>query len=71
MKHTMKEEEAIKRWCPFVRVSSYPFNDENATINRDDFNYNCIASVCMAWRWRMSTKSDHEGEGYCGLAGKP
>ena len=75
----MTEEEARKRWCPFVRYATrddggdYPERAHVVTGNR--FLHkpgpgltNCIASGCMAWRW---TGFPAERLGYCGLAGKP
>ena len=48
----MTEEEAEKRWCPFVRASG-SLNGQAVTINRagnDITNATCISSECMAWR---------------------
>lgn len=53
----MTEEQAKSKWCPFVRLSA-PVDSEAAGTagNRygDDIggNFRCIASACMAWRWK-------------------
>jgi hypothetical protein len=71
----LTEEEAGVRWCPFTRLQ--PIVDPGGSFNRNTIpdasgkpdltvpaNSKCIASLCMAWRWR-------EGNGFCGLAGEP
>ena len=60
----MKQEEADKKWCPFVRL-----NIEFAptgSFNRDGGDCCCIGSDCMAWVWDCRD-TDH---GHCGLVGK-
>lgn len=68
----MTEDEAKKKWCPLVR---YKFSSESdrPSCNRDIFSKGvmedgtrCIASECMAWRWRV----DYDN-GYCGAFGLP
>lgn len=59
----MTEDEARKKWCPFVMA-------DNLTPAL------CIASECMAWRWdageNVANPNRHNTDhGYCGLAGKP
>lgn len=65
----MKESEAIKKWCPYVRVTITP-NDAtwqgNMMTNRGEIPASntdtlCIGSNCMMWQPRG------EGEGDCGL----
>ena len=83
----MTEDEAKERWCPFYRVSAagveadvelYDTRKHNPSPSGQLGDGRCIASDCMAWRW----KSLPEGtslkladldidEGYCGLAGRP
>jgi hypothetical protein len=63
----MREEEAMRKWCPFYRVSTGS-EEMHAVDNRlqrlrDMPESNCIGSDCMAWRGVKAT-------GYCGLAGK-
>ena len=66
----MKQDEAIRKWCPFSRVLTFD-GTTSAGCNRvrDGSRYkstNCIASDCMMWR-----SGAHYNEGYCGLAGNP
>jgi len=80
----MTEDEARKKWCPFARHTQ----DEAPVANRWDSDLNpiqcrCIASDCLAWRWRVTSGVEErmyhdvaagkepQREGYCGLAGKP
>lgn len=74
----MTEDEAKTKWCPFVRLVISDIG-EAKTDNRD-FDYgdgtpSCIASECMAWRWKQ--EGIEHGEpiyndtyGHCGLASK-
>lgn len=61
----MTEEEAKAKWCPFVRFTATPSDDCYPNRNNDTVTNptNCIASVCMAWRWY------EKGQGFCGLSG--
>lgn len=74
MTNVITEEEATKRWCPFVRMSNGPDGSWNRLVNSpgDYQSYNCLASECMAWR-KVSADFDKDGNlpGYCGLAGAP
>jgi hypothetical protein len=71
----MFESEALKRWCPFARVSPNGL----VAINRDEVgaarDCYCIASQCLAWRglgeFLDRKKGHYEPRGYCGLAGTP
>ena len=70
----MTEAEARKKWCPHVRFSQWA---EGILNNRGDLNgkHDCLASECMAWRWRVTGVDDDDNDihdfGYCGLGGKP
>lgn len=76
----MTEDEAKKKWCPFVRLcvkgqsAGNRYGDENGTIENPS-SCRCIGSDCMAWRWAdgmpsITGKPKNMCEGYCGLAGK-
>ena len=73
----MTEEEALKKWCPFVRLvvrEDGNYRETWAQTNRgEDVNCStgttCIGSTCMAWRWLQL--SEPKESGYCGLAGEP
>jgi len=49
----MTEEEAKKKWCPFVRQSA-TFDGYGLSYNRSANSPSlaapCIGSACMAWR---------------------
>jgi len=80
----LTEEQAKKKWCPFAMV---PEHNEQSDPSRNRWasgdqlkTANCIASMCMAWRWEMTPNEASsatnakqikiQGTGYCGLAGK-
>ena len=80
----LTEDEAKTKWCPHAR-NLHQWNEE-AAPNRDADDKpisRCIASACMAWRWRedggyRQTKDGTwvsgnvtDAIGFCGLAGKP
>jgi len=70
------EEEAKKKWCPFVRVHvtdggqpfvNKPLTDSNPYGEARQDSVFCIASACMMWR------AKDDGSGFCALAlaGRP
>ena len=70
----MTEDYAKTKWCPFARTYATTLNYRRseisgvATTNRElggvpDAGCMCIASACMAWRWRTNAEKD----GLCGL----
>lgn len=81
------EDEARQCWCPFAHdFQSNGGNRLRYASETPDKDYGiemaqalpCIASACMAWRWKgwenwIPDKDPHSGQplGYCGLAGKP
>lgn len=79
----MTEDEAKTKWCPHVRVAA-GFRElaYNRAQNDSPIKHTaCIGSACMAWRWKWDAgggdaveehrKPSGQGDGYCGLAGKP
>lgn len=77
---TITEDEARKKWCPYARILHPGDEDTGAAIgyNRrtdsgwDDCGDNfCIASECMAWRWKLNDHGHSMNLGWCGLAGSP
>ena len=74
----MNESEARKKWCPFVRPD---YGNVRGISNLNGSK--CIASECMAWRWHLLPKQQHQmqvivepdeysdTEGYCGLGVRP
>ena len=70
----MTETEAMRKWCPFFRQTSDLTTNRNDDRGWEGEDGNCIASDCMAWRWKSGQKRGSVGTesfGYCGLAGKP
>lgn len=79
------EAEAQLLWCPFGRPPRFADMDEAPAVNRTakgaaDHGSLCLASGCMAWKRRLLTIQDENGQitdytpdpagvGYCGLAG--
>ena len=84
------EEEARECWCPYARniveikngdglivavTSGNKFSEDKMSV--------CIASNCMAWRWKNASEETkahmravrthhlNNAVGYCGLAGEP
>ena len=79
----MTEDEAKTKWCPFARATftvppTINSPRENGYVGNRDCNnsvipnVNCIASSCMAWRWKPTMRQlPREGDvhfGFCGLA---
>ena len=52
----MTEEEALGKWCPFVRADDKASNGRaiNRWLGKEHLplGTKCIASACMAWRTR-------------------
>lgn len=77
----LTEDEAKEMWCPFARYSS-----GTAAANRwkqseptphalNPVPCRCIASECMAWRWKdqppeNKVAGEDSWRGFCGLAGQ-
>ena len=66
----MTEVDASCKWCPFARVV-FAINGNDAMIvanRRIDGkameSAHCLASKCMAWKWRDETKV----RGFCAMA---
>ena len=83
----MTEDQARKKWCPFVMVKSPSrgvlANNRGEAISKTGqaLSTACVASDCMAWREikTTTTVTDPPGAnqvtvtfgGYCGMAGPP
>jgi hypothetical protein len=63
----MTEDEAMTKWCPFAMASGASFAVNRGPEGVANNRCMCLASECMAWRW----KTDFEYDGHCGLAGRP
>lgn len=74
--YSVKEKEAMKKWCPFVRHFSASAEGASGSFNRYDSGKPvdgsfCLGSECMAWRWITAAYAEEGGQlGYCGLAGE-
>jgi hypothetical protein len=64
----MTEAEATEKWCPFARAGIRYAEGSRDPDGGPRAPCRCIASACMAWRWRRGDEPDVE-DGYCGLAG--
>lgn len=73
----LTEAEARKRWCPFGGDPDPLIQtDQQGNIIHEVHRKSracCIASACMAWRWRDGVVDPYTptDSGFCGLAGKP
>jgi hypothetical protein len=67
----LTEADAKAKWCP---LSMRPDTSTSATNRRDDgsapFGCSCIASACMAWRWK-NERDGAQRVGFCGAFGNP
>lgn len=67
----MTEEEAKKKWCPFVRIS----RGLGSAWNRPSFpgDPTCIGAECMGWQWQLEYNEEKRTlekiGGYCSLTG--
>lgn len=77
---TMTENEAKTKWCPQVRAINEDFENDQASNRTEQAEapsgwdcpaYLCIASACMAWRWKLNDHGHSMNLGWCGLAGAP
>lgn len=82
---TLTEDEAKKKWCPFVRFATIPdgaFIYNNRVNSTEDIAKlyspgdpdgpsRCIASACMAWHWRYGRNHNSSDQGFCGAFGDP
>src|ERR1700761_4286309 len=71
----MTEEEAVTKWCPFVRAATNTGNtswswladagyEPESVRNAARSSNRCIATDCMAWRWDEPwTSQTEEGQG--------
>lgn len=48
----MTEDEARQKWCPFARVGDGNNRSVSPGVLDPGSAIACIASDCMAWRWR-------------------
>jgi hypothetical protein len=82
----LTQEEAMEKWCPFVRLvltnndimrPGTPTYNRTGEAEGPGFKLPkgaaCIGSTCMAWRGYDFHKEfgGTTQKGYCGLAGRP
>jgi hypothetical protein len=78
------EDQAKTKWCPFARYvidaqtvfptgNRFEGQETSQVPNEAAKGCLCIASDCMAWRWRPVDLANggQFGDGNCGLAGEP
>ena len=65
----MTENEARKKWCPFVRYGNEAGCNRNSMPDGCDSPVHCIASDCACWVDNMEVLGEPEYEpgGHCGL----
>ena len=69
----MLEEDAKKKWCPFVRLSITADNSMSFDNRGNDWhNPDCIGSDCMMWEQHYhqdpeTGEVDFDNYGDCGL----
>lgn len=58
--------------CPIASLNRDLEDPDTWPSDQDDrdWKFGCLGMGCGAWRWSES-KDTPEGEGYCGLAGRP
>jgi hypothetical protein len=72
------EEEARKKWCPFVRVLATidgtgpqhkgPLHGFSYNRNLQGEPYGaCVASACMSWRWKARFGTDPNNPQDCAV----
>lgn len=71
----MTEQEAKTNITCHLSIGVQPYcHPLDGQGIRDGGPWNCLGSVCSAWRWARPNGFEPDGaprEGYCGLAGKP
>jgi len=69
------EDEARKAWCPMARAGYDGLSVNRGDNAKPDRDCVCIASQCMAWRWRFETAASRAAaggrQGYCGAFARP
>ena len=63
----MTEQDALQKWCPFVRVPAYKTSTNRTATGDADESFRCLGSQCMAWR---GYSSEGKEQGYCGMVGR-
>lgn len=80
----MTQDEAKTKWCPFANARVIRWDKSQTDVNiavwvgpkTNELSNQCIASNCMAWRWKAiiidieTQEQTKDSQGYCGLAGK-